>query len=128
LYRVELTNARFLVLTEVTAALHKLLNERKASTIFLAQFPITDGDREFLSTFLGEGDTAIEIAGLSVTRFLETRYAGVWWGEYFDGSGKVSMQTIEVAETPELAGANREDINESLGKLMIRLPEVQCGR
>ena len=120
-----LTNAPFIV-NEIATALHKLLNERSPTTIFLSQSPMTEEDAAFLSDFLGRGETLIEIGGLSQTRFRATRYPGVWWGEYSTAPGNISLRTIDVAEVPELVHASRDDINDGLGRLRIGLPGLQC--
>ena len=74
-----LTNSPF-ILSEVSAALEKLVEAGEPTTIYLSQFPMTEEDAAFLAKFLGRGATTIEMEGIAPTRFRETSYAGVWRG------------------------------------------------
>ena len=118
-----LTNAPF-ILSEIAAALDKLVATGERSSIYLSQFPMTEEDAGFLKEFLGLGATFIEIGGLARTRFRESGYPGVWWGEYYATPEKVSLRTIEIAEAPELVAASKDDIVEGLGRLTAGLPAI----
>jgi hypothetical protein len=118
---MQLTNAPF-ILSELAAALDKLIREGEPSTINLSRVPMTEEDATFLGEFLGKGATFIDMEGVSCTHFRESSYAGVWCGEYYSAPGQISLRTLEVAEVPELVLATKEDMAEGLSRLMDDLP------
>ena len=122
---MHLMNAPY-ILSELSAALQKLVTDGEPTTLYLSQFPMTEEDAAFLSEFLGQGPTFIEMQGTTLTRFRETSFPGVWWGEYYSQPGRISLRTIEVGEVPELVCATHEDMADAVSRLAEKLPEAVC--
>ncbi len=113
---MELMNA-IPVLNEIRHSLEALRERGETRTINIYNFPLTDDDAAFLDHALGRGLIRIHYDGLEHTFWQETNISGVWWGEYRNSSNKVVLRTIEIAEFPPLARAQREDIDDGIGRI-----------
>ena len=105
------------VLSELKSALRKFLETREKKVLYLSHLPLTDEDARLLEEILGCGTVSIRSESATPASWRETAIAGVWWGEYRDESGRVALRTLEVADFPQLAAAQTEDIEEGRNKL-----------
>ena len=118
-------NAPF-VLAEIAAALQNLRDKGEPRKLYLSQIPLTEEDAQYLAEFLSVGCIVIEHRALSRTVWRETGFPGVWWGEYSDAGMKVALQTIEIAQVPDLALAQTEDIAEAAERMKHLLQDAQA--
>jgi hydrogenase-1 operon protein HyaF len=120
-----LMNAPF-VLAEVLAALQRLKDEGESRRLYLSQFPMTEEDAQYLADFLSVGSVVIQHHHLSQTVWRETGFSGVWWGEYYDARNKVALRTIEIAQIPDLAVAQADDIAAAAERMQHSLQLAQA--
>ncbi|MEN3039611.1 MAG: hydrogenase expression/formation C-terminal domain-containing protein [Candidatus Kryptonium sp.] len=111
-----LTNAFFL-LNEIKHALIELKDKGVTKTINLSNFPLSYEEASFLDETLGRGKIKIIYEGPELTVWQESKFAGVWWGEYRNSNGKVILRTIEITSYPELAKSQIEDIEDAIKDL-----------
>ena len=112
----ELMNAVPL-LNEIKHALEEWRAHGTPRTINIFNFPLTEADAAWLDEVLGRGDLKVEYHGMEHTFWQEANISGVWWGEYRNGSGKVTLRSIEIADFPTLAKAQPEDIDDGIARL-----------
>lgn len=120
--QANLTNAIFII-NEIKHALVELKNEGKTRTINLSNFPLSYDEAKFLDEFLGHGSVKIIYESKGLTVWQETKFPGVWWGEYRNSSGKIILRTIEITRFPELAMSQLEDIEEGISDLEKAMSE-----
>lgn len=113
---MELMNALPL-LHEIQRALERLRVGGETRTINILNFPLSDLDSAFLDETLGRGNLTVNYDGTEHTFWQESKVSGVWWGEYRNSNGKVTMRSIEIAYFPLLAKAQTEDIDDGIRHL-----------
>jgi hydrogenase-1 operon protein HyaF len=120
------------ILSEIQAALGRLAESGETRIFDLEHFPLTPGDARFLEEALGQGEVTVSSQSGDLTVWRESAIAGVWWGKYRQGSEKVTLRTIEVTDFPQLARAQKEDIEDGIAQLEERaaasLSNQQDGR
>jgi hydrogenase-1 operon protein HyaF len=112
----ELMNAVPL-LNEIKHALERWRAHGEPRTINIFNFPLTAADASWLDEVLGRGELTVEYQGMEHTFWQEAKVSGVWWGEYRNGSGNVTLRSIEIADFPTLARAQPEDIDDGIAQL-----------
>lgn len=105
------------LLTEIRHALHVLQESGETKTFNLSNFPLTNDDSQYLDETLGRGDVSISYRGMEHTFWQEAKVPGVWWGEYRNPNGHVSLRTIEITAFPHLAKSQPEDIEDGISRL-----------
>ncbi|MCI0390900.1 MAG: hydrogenase expression/formation protein [Acidobacteria bacterium] len=123
---MELMNANP-VLNEIKHALRVLCERGETHTINIMNFPLTTEDMKFLDEVLGRGVITISYDGLESTFWQESKIAGVWWGEYRNAYGRVTLRTIEITEFPALAKSQPDDIMDGIRRLDEVLAENARG-
>jgi hydrogenase-1 operon protein HyaF len=113
---MDLMNAMAL-LDEIKHALVELKETGETRLINILNFPLTDEDLQYLDAVLGRGNLTIDYRGAEHTFWQESKIAGVWWGEYRNANNKVTLRAIEVADFPQLAKAQPEDVEIGIAKL-----------
>lgn len=113
---MELMNALPL-LNEIQRALERLRVGGETRTINILNFPLPDDDSAWLDSVLGRGNLTVTYEGREHTFWQEAKVSGVWWGEYRNASGKVTLRTIEIAIFPQLAKAQPQDIDDGIRHL-----------
>lgn len=81
--------------------------------INLTLLPFTPGDGEYLDQALGRGEVTILSRGYGNCRITATAVPRVWWVQYFNASDALILNTIEIADVPEVARAAPEDLADS---------------
>ena len=117
---MELMNAVPL-LNEIQHALELLRARGETRTLNILNFPLTDDDSALLDEVLGRGNLTVNYDGSEHTFWQEAKVSGVWWGEYRNANGKVTLRTIEIAEVPPLAKAQVEDIEAGIERIAAAL-------
>lgn len=88
-----------------------------AHVINLSLLPMSPEDLEYLFEAFGTGAVSILSRGYGNCRITSTRLANVWWVQYFNSSDQIILNTIEVADVPEVALAAAEDYQDSAERL-----------
>jgi hydrogenase-1 operon protein HyaF len=81
--------------------------------INLTLLPFTPGDGDYLDRALGRGAVTILSRGYGNCRITATAVPRVWWVQYFNAQDALILNTIEIADVPEVARAAPEDLADS---------------
>lgn len=105
------------VLAEIAhkAATHKVGDA--AHVVNLTLLPMSPADMDCLVQTLGAGAVTILSRGYGNCRIGSTRLSNVWWVQYFNSMDTLILNTLEVADMPEVALASREDHEDSIERL-----------
>jgi hydrogenase-1 operon protein HyaF len=85
--------------------------------INLTLLPFSPEDGEYLDRALGRGPVSILSRGYGNCRITATGVARVWWVQFFNSQDALILNTIEIADVPEVALAAAEDIADSLERM-----------
>jgi len=88
-----------------------------ARVINLTLFPLTPEDHRILEQALPVGPVAIISRGFGNCRITSTLVRNVWRVQYFNTMNTLILNTLEIAETPEVALAASEDLADSRERL-----------
>ncbi len=105
------------LLTEITAAVERLLTQRTPTRIDLQTLPLTAADRQRLQTLLGEGEVVCYLNAFGRSTAQESQMSGVWWITHCDEAEQVIAESIEVADFPAFCAAQPEDMAIGLRQL-----------
>ncbi len=84
-----------------------------AHVINLTLLPLMEQDVGFLDESLGKGPVSILSRGYGDCTILSTGVPDIWWVRYFNSTGKLILNTLEVVDLPLVARAAMEDIRDS---------------
>jgi hydrogenase-1 operon protein HyaF len=85
--------------------------------INLSLLPFTPEDGTWLDQCLGRGQVTLLSRGYGNCRITATGVARVWWVQFFNSQDALILNTIEVADVPEVACAAAEDLEDSAERL-----------
>lgn len=88
--------------------------------INLTLLPLTPEDMAFLASCLGLAGLSILAKGYGDCRIRQTGLANLWWVQYFNSTGQLILNTLEITALPKVVMAAAEDLEDSA----IRLDEV----
>jgi hydrogenase-1 operon protein HyaF len=88
-----------------------------AHVINLSLLPMSPEDLDSLLDAFGTGTVSILSRGYGNCRITSTRLSNVWWVQYFNSMDQIILNTIEVADVPEVALAADEDYQDSAERL-----------
>ena len=88
-----------------------------AHVINLTLLPLTEQELEWLGSRVGVGPTTILSRGYGNCRIGSTAIKNVWWIKYFNSEDKLILNSIEIGDTPEVALAAPEDLEDSAERL-----------
>jgi hydrogenase-1 operon protein HyaF len=88
-----------------------------ARVINLSLRPLGPADGRCLDVQVGRGPVALLSRGYGPCRIASTLLACVWRVTYFDTQGTAILDTLELADMPEVACAAREDLEDSALRL-----------
>lgn len=78
--------------------------------INLTQMPLSPQDRDFIDRTLGTGPVALRSEGGFDCHVASTGVAHVWRVQYFNDGDNLILDTVEIAEVPDVVLAAREDM------------------
>ena len=84
-----------------------------AHVVNLTLLPLTEQDVGFLDESLHKGPVSILSRGYGDCTILSTGVPDIWWVRYFNSTGKLILNTLEVVDLPLVARAAMEDIRDS---------------
>lgn len=85
--------------------------------INLTLLPFSPADGDYLDQALGRGPASILSRGYGNCRISATGMPRVWWVQYFNSQDVLILNTIEIADVPEVALAAAEDLADSRERL-----------
>ncbi len=93
--------------------------------INLSLLPLTPEDMEFLIGCLGLAGLSILSRGYGECRIRRTGLPNVWWVQYFNSTGQLILNTLEITALPTVVMAAPEDLEDSAGRLDEVLAELE---
>jgi hydrogenase-1 operon protein HyaF len=102
------------ILAEIEHALQQLLAQGETHCIDLKAMPLTANEEKELEETLGQGEVFIELKAMGKSRFVETKYSGVWSITHWNEEDEIVGRLIEITFMPDMILTQREDINQSL--------------
>lgn len=88
-----------------------------AHVINLSLLPFTPEDGAWMDQCLGRGQVTLLSRGYGNCRITATGVARVWWVQFFNSQDALILNTIEVADVPEVACAADVDLEDSAERL-----------
>lgn len=88
-----------------------------AHVINLSLLPFTPEDGAWLDQCLGRGQVTLLSRGYGNCRITATGVARVWWVQFFNSQDALILNTLEVADVPEVACAADVDLEDSAERL-----------
>lgn len=105
------------VLNELLERSRNYQDGQAAHVLNLSLLPMSPEDLEYLFEAFGTGAVSMLSRGYGNCRITSTRLANVWWVQYFNSMDAIILNTIEVADVPEVALAANDDYRESIVRL-----------
>jgi len=105
------------ILTEVSEHVTSCRPGQAAHIINLTLLPLSPEDVAFLDEVLGTGPVSILSRGYGECRIASTAVPDVWWVRYYNSTGKLILNTLEVVDVPIVACAAPEDLESSARRL-----------
>lgn len=100
------------------AEVHNMLITGTAPhAINLSLLPHTEEDLALLDSQLGHGPVHILSRGYGNCRISSTATRHVWWVRYYNSQDTLILNSLEVAEVPDVALASPEDLEDSAQRL-----------
>jgi hydrogenase-1 operon protein HyaF len=106
------------ILTELIAHAESYQPGAPAHTINLSLLPMSEEDIAFLDNTLGKGPVEILSRSYGQCRMSNTAVANIWWVRFFNSTGTLILNSLEVVDVPLVARAAVEDIADSGRRLM----------
>jgi hydrogenase-1 operon protein HyaF len=94
-----------------------LLTGTAPHAINLSLLPHTEEDLALLDSHLGRGPVHILSRGYGNCRISSTATRHVWWVRYYNSQDTLILNSLEVAEVPDVALASPEDLEDSAQRL-----------
>ena len=93
------------------------VGEAGTHVINLSLLPFSPEDGAWLDQCLGRGRVTLLSRGYGNCRVTATGVARVWWVQYFNSQDALILNTLEIAEVPEVARAAAEDMEDSAERI-----------
>lgn len=116
------------ILSEVSEHAAGYQPGQAAHVINLTLLPLSPEDVAFLDEVLGTGPVSILSRGYGECRITSTAVPEVWWVRYYNSTGKLILNTLEVVEIPIVACAAPEDLESSARRLRDLLEPYRSGK
>jgi hydrogenase-1 operon protein HyaF len=108
------------ILVELEEAVRRHADDGAEYSINFSLLPTTDGELEFIDACLGRGPVNILSNAYGKCQVLSTLTPNTWWVRYYNGMGKLILNSIEVIAVPGVVKAADEDLRDSA----VRLQEI----
>ncbi|WP_461871706.1 hydrogenase expression/formation protein [Hydrogenobaculum sp.] len=113
------------ILYEITKALEDFIKTGENHIIYTNKIPLSEEDKEFLLSVLGEGSIKIEYkTKREYITFKETSLIGVWLGVVHDVEKKPILEILEINSFPFMLQAPKEDMEDSVRRLKDILKDL----
>lgn len=115
------------VITELQDQRSSWTPEQPPHVVNLSLLPLTPDDIGFLDHHLGTGRVLILSRGYGNCRITDTRVPHTWRVVYYNSQDTVILNSVEVTALPDVACAAREDLADSLERLVEVLVWMEQG-
>lgn len=109
------------ILTEIQQQIVNFKLNQPPHVINLTLLPLTQADIDFLNETLGRGPVNMISRGYGDCRIISTAIPHVWWVRYYNSTGTLILNTLEVVDIPGVACAAPEDLQDAFHRLNIML-------
>jgi hypothetical protein len=110
------------ILFEIYGALQRFADSGETWSIFINKMSLTVEERQSIRDFLGQGSITIHLSdSAEPAEWMESGVTGIWYGVFYDHTKNPILETIEIGTFPQIASSQREDVNQDLRELEIRL-------
>ena len=109
------------ILTEIQEQIANFKPNQLAHVINLTLLPLSREDTDFLNNTLGRGPVNMISRGYGDCRIASTAVPNVWWVRYYNSTGTLILNTLEVVDIPLVACAAQEDLQDSAQRLSVML-------
>lgn len=108
------------ILVELDEAVRRHAENGAEHSINFSLLPTTAEELEFIDARLGRGPVNILSNAYGKCQVLSTLTPNTWWVRYYNGMGKLILNSIEVVAVPGVVRAAVEDLRDSA----VRLQEI----
>ena len=105
------------ILTEIMDRVNGYRPGKQAHVINLTLLPMSSDDIQFLDKTLGIGPVRILSRGYGHCRVTSTLVPNLWWVRYYNSTGTLILNTLEVVDIPIVVRAASEDFEDSRQRL-----------
>lgn len=119
-----LTGNALPLLIEIASQLEKLLATAQPHSIDLGALPLSEADKIWLKSQLGEGEIHSTLQAQGPSSIDETGCPGVWWISHRDEAGHVQSEFIEICHVPEILKAHPNDVQSGYETLKNRISDL----
>lgn len=105
------------ILTELAEHCERFRRGQETHVINLTLLPLSDEDVAFLDEALGRGPVHILSRAYGKCEIISTAVPHVWWVRYYNSMGTIILNSLEVVDTPLVACAAPEDLDDSKKRL-----------
>jgi hydrogenase-1 operon protein HyaF len=105
------------ILTEIKDRVNGFQAGKQAHVINLTLLPMSSDDVQFLDKTLGVGPVRILSRGYGHCRITSTLVPNVWWVRYYNSTGTLILNTLEVVDMPAVVRAASQDFEDSRQRL-----------
>lgn len=99
-----------------------------AHVINLSLLPMSPADAAHLGAVLAAGPVRVLSRGYGNCRITSTVVTDTWWVQYVNGYGNPMVDSIEIADIPEVAVASAQDIADSCARIEEALEWLEQAR
>lgn len=105
------------ILIELEARCESYGPDEMPYSINLSLLPLSEAELEFLDDRLGRGPVDILSRAYGRCQIISTLTPNVWWVRYYNSMGVLILNSIEIADVPEVVAAAAEDLRDSASRL-----------
>ena len=105
------------ILVELDEAVRQHAADGKEHSINFSLLPTTPDELEFIDARLGRGPVNILSNAYGKCQVLSTLTPNTWWVRYYNGMGKLILNSVEVVAVPGIVRAAEEDLRDSAARL-----------
>lgn len=101
------------ILTELRSRSAAYRPGQDSHVINLTMLSLSDEEIAFIDGRLGRGPVSVHSRAFGKCQILSTQVANVWWVRYYNASGTLILNTLEVVDIPLVTCATPQDLVES---------------
>ena len=115
------------ILVELDEAVRRYAADGAEYSINFSLLPTTADELEFIDARLGRGPVNVLSRAYGQCEVISTQTPNTWWVRYYNGMGKLILNTLEVVAVPGVVTAAEEDLRDSAARLQeILAPYWHC--
>ena len=105
------------LLAEIAERMSAWREGEPSHAINFSLLPMSDVDMSFLQQILGDGPVQLLSRGYGACKITATGARNVWSVQFFNATGEIILDTLEIGDVPAAARAAQEDFRDSAERL-----------